>query len=70
VPFACSSRRYVVDPETLYQRSSTDDELFPAVLTKKGIVPGVKPHLKVYALPGQDGATVGLCELNAPGFIA
>ena len=23
-----------------------------------GIVPGVKPHLKVYALPGQSGATV------------
>ena len=48
----------ILDPETLYQRSSTDDELFPAVLTRSGIVPGVKPHLKVYALPGQAGATV------------
>ena len=48
----------ILDPETLYQRSSTDDELFPAVLMRSGIVPGVKPHLKVYALPGQAGATV------------
>ena len=57
----------ILDPETLYQRSSTDDELFPAVLTRAGIVPGVKPHLKVYALPGQDGATVmqGLDSLAA-----
>lgn len=28
------------------------------MLSELGIVPGVKPHLKVYSLPGQDGATV------------
>lgn len=57
----------ILDPETLYQRSSTDDELFPAVLMRSGIVPGVKPHLKVYSLPGQSGATVmqGLDSLAA-----
>lgn len=48
----------ILDPETLYQKSSTSGELFPAVLDKLGIVPGVKPHLKIYALPGQSGATV------------
>ena len=48
----------ILDPETLYQRSSTNGELFPKVLMDAGIVPGVKPHLKVYKLPGQDGATV------------
>ena len=56
----------ILDPETLYQRSSTNGELFPKVLTDLGIVPGVKPHLKVYKLPGQNGATVmqGLDSLN------
>eukprot|EP00192_Tetraselmis_astigmatica_P005643 CAMPEP_0117667872 /NCGR_PEP_ID=MMETSP0804-20121206/11216_1 /TAXON_ID=1074897 /ORGANISM="Tetraselmis astigmatica, Strain CCMP880" /LENGTH=442 /DNA_ID=CAMNT_0005475663 /DNA_START=18 /DNA_END=1346 /DNA_ORIENTATION=+ len=48
----------ILDPETLYQRSSTDDMLFPEKLSALGIVPGVKPHLKVYALPGQSGSTV------------
>ena len=48
----------ILDPETLYQKSSTNGELFPKVLMDAGIVPGVKPHLKVYALPGQSGATV------------
>ena len=57
----------ILDPETLYQRSTTNDELFPKVLMDSGIVPGVKPHLKVYALPGQSGATVmqGLDSLAA-----
>eukprot|EP00976_Prorocentrum_cordatum_P113338 1195683-Prorocentrum_minimum.AAC.8 len=48
----------ILDPETLYQKSSTDGRLFPEVLMGLGIAPGVKPHLKVYALPGQDGSTV------------
>jgi len=48
----------ILDPETLYQKSSTDGRLFPEVLTSKGIVPGVKPHLKVYELPGTNGDTV------------
>jgi hypothetical protein len=48
----------ILDPETLYQKSSTNGELFPKVLMARGIVPGVKPHLKIFALPGQNGATV------------
>eukprot|EP00854_Cymbomonas_tetramitiformis_P007575 gene7575-9021_t len=57
----------ILDPETLYQRSTTDDRLFPEVLDSLNIVPGVKPHLKVYSLPGQSGATVmqGLDSLAA-----
>lgn len=57
----------ILDPETLYQRSSTTGELFPALLDSLNIVPGVKPHLKVYTLPGQGGATVmqGLDSLAA-----
>lgn len=56
--FVCAA---ILDPETLYQASSTDDNnkmLFPQVLSEKGIVPGVKPHLKVYTLPGTNGDTV------------
>ncbi|KAJ1631224.1 fructose-bisphosphate aldolase [Pavlovales sp. CCMP2436] len=57
----------ILDPETLYQRSSNSNELFPKVLSDRGIVPGVKPHLKVYALPGCGGETVmqGLDSLSA-----
>mmetsp|Transcript_19795 Transcript_19795/g.32064 ORF Transcript_19795/g.32064 Transcript_19795/m.32064 type:complete len:361 (+) Transcript_19795:203-1285(+) len=57
----------ILDPETLYQRSSTDNALFPEVLARIGIVTGVKPHLKIYSLPGQSGATVmqGLDSLAA-----
>ena len=47
----------ILDPETLYQKSD-DGTLFPQVLTDRGIVPGVKPHLKVYTLPGTNGDTV------------
>eukprot|EP00536_Pseudo-nitzschia_multiseries_P001694 jgi/Psemu1/234938/estExt_Genewise1.C_220014 len=47
----------ILDPETLYQRSD-DGVLFPELLTEKGIVPGVKPHLKIYTLPGTNGDTV------------
>lgn len=56
----------ILDPETIYQKSSTNDKFFPEVLTERGIVPGVKPHLKVYTLPGTGGDTVmqGLDSLN------
>lgn len=47
----------ILDPETLYQRSDSG-KLFPEVLTEKGIVPGIKPHLKIYTLPGTNGDTV------------
>ena len=39
----------ILDPETLYQKSDSSGKLFPELLTDKGIVPGVKPHLKVSA---------------------
>lgn len=58
----------ILDPETLYQRStSKGTPLFPQRLKDLGILPGVKPHLKVYALPGQRGSTVmqGLDSLAA-----
>ncbi|KAL7560565.1 hypothetical protein ACA910_001431 [Epithemia clementina (nom. ined.)] len=48
----------ILDPETLYQRSDTSGLLFPQVLTDRGIVPGIKPHLKIYTLPGTNGDTV------------
>lgn len=47
----------ILDPETLYQRSDSGI-LFPELLAKKGICPGIKPHLKVYTLPGTNGDTV------------
>jgi fructose-bisphosphate aldolase class I len=48
----------ILDPETLYQKSDTDGKPFPQVLTERGIVPGIKPHLKIYTLPGTNGDTV------------
>lgn len=56
----------ILDPETLYQKSD-DGKPFPDVLMGRGIVPGVKPHLKVYELPGTNGDTVmqGLDSLAA-----
>jgi fructose-bisphosphate aldolase, class I len=56
----------ILDPETLYQKSDTNGKLFPQVLQDRGIVPGVKPHLKAYKLPGANGDTVmqGLDSLN------
>lgn len=48
----------ILDPETLLQKSDTTGQTFPALLTGKGIVPGVKPHLKVYTLPGTGGDTI------------
>lgn len=55
----------ILDPETLYQKSD-DGVLFPDLLTEAGIVPGIKPHLKIYTLPGTNGDTVmqGLDSLN------
>jgi fructose-bisphosphate aldolase, class I len=47
----------ILDPETLYQRSNTG-LMFPELLAKKGICPGIKPHLKVYTLPGTNGDTI------------
>jgi len=47
----------ILDPETLYQKSD-DGKLFPDVLKERGIVPGIKPHLKIYELPGTNGDTV------------
>jgi len=56
----------ILDPETLYQKND-EGKLFPEVLTERGIVPGIKPHLKVYTLPGTNGDTVmqGLDSLAA-----
>lgn len=56
----------ILDPETLYQKSD-DGTPFAEVLTKRGICPGIKPHLKVYTLPGTNGDTVmqGLDSLAA-----
>jgi fructose-bisphosphate aldolase, class I len=56
----------ILDPETLYQRAD-DGRLFPKVLSDRGIVPGIKPHLKTYVLPGTNGDTVmqGLDSLGA-----
>lgn len=47
----------ILDPETIYQKNE-QGVLFPEVLSELGIVPGVKPHLKVYELPGTGGDTV------------
>mmetsp|Transcript_5049 Transcript_5049/g.5749 ORF Transcript_5049/g.5749 Transcript_5049/m.5749 type:complete len:380 (-) Transcript_5049:1034-2173(-) len=47
----------ILDPETLYQKSD-EGQLFSELLTERGIVPGIKPHLKIYTLPGTNGDTV------------
>jgi len=56
----------ILDPETIYQKND-QGVLFPEVLSGLGIVPGIKPHLKVYELPGTGGDTVmqGLDSLAA-----
>jgi fructose-bisphosphate aldolase class I len=56
----------ILDPETLHQKSDTSGKLFPEALKDMGVMPGVKPHLKVYTLPGTGGETVmqGLDSLN------
>ena len=48
----------ILDPETLTQ-ANDKGKLFPAALAEDfNIVPGVKPHLKTYTLPGTGGDTV------------
>ena len=47
----------ILDPETVFQKSAAGVPL-PQVLRERGILPGVKPSLTVYALPGTDGETV------------
>jgi fructose-bisphosphate aldolase class I len=47
----------ILDPETLDQKSDSGSH-FPELLSSKGIIPGVKPHLKTYVLPGTIGDTV------------
>mmetsp|Transcript_8529 Transcript_8529/g.25663 ORF Transcript_8529/g.25663 Transcript_8529/m.25663 type:complete len:375 (+) Transcript_8529:155-1279(+) len=46
----------ILDPETVGQKAS-DGTPFPALLEKRGLVPGVKPSLTVYKLPGTNGET-------------
>lgn len=52
--FLCGA---ILDPETLTQKSDCGT-LFPQLLKDRGIVAGVKPHLKVYTLPGTGGETI------------
>lgn len=47
----------ILDPETVFQKA-TDGRSLPKLLADRGILPGVKPHLQVYKLPGTDGETV------------
>lgn len=47
----------ILDPETVFQKSDQGVPL-PQVLADRGILPGVKPSLTVYKLPGCDGETV------------
>ena len=49
----------ILDPETVFQMSDAGVPL-PQLLAARGILPGVKPSLKVYKLPGCDGETVML----------
>ena len=49
----------ILDPETVFQKSAAGVPL-TQVLTARGILPGVKPSLTVYKLPGCDGETVML----------
>ena len=47
----------ILDPETVFQ-SSTEGVPLPQLLKARGILPGVKPSLTVFKLPGCDGETV------------
>jgi len=47
----------ILDPETVFQKDDNGTP-FPKMLTEKGMLPGVKPTLTAYALPGCDGETV------------
>lgn len=46
----------ILDPETVKQ-CADDGTPFPALLKKRGLLPGVKPSLTVYKLPGTSGET-------------
>jgi fructose-bisphosphate aldolase class I len=56
----------ILDPETVFQKSDKGVPL-PKLLAERGILPGVKPSLQVYKLPGCDGETVmqGLDSRNS-----
>eukprot|EP00438_Fugacium_kawagutii_P021916 Skav207163 [mRNA] locus=scaffold573:443040:447028:- [translate_table: standard] len=56
-PRVIGAQAAILDPETLYQKDD-DGVPFPKALEKRNIIPGVKPHLKVYELPGTPGDTV------------
>ena len=47
----------ILDPETVFQMSDQGVPL-PQLLAARGILPGVKPSLTVYKLPGCDGEMV------------
>lgn len=47
----------ILDPETVDQKATCGTPL-PQVCHDRGILPGVKPSLQVYKLPGCDGETV------------
>jgi fructose-bisphosphate aldolase class I len=47
----------ILDPETIFQKSSAGVPL-PKVCADRGMLPGCKPSLTAYKLPGCDGETV------------
>ena len=64
----------ILDPETVFQQDSAGVP-FPEVLAKQGLIPGVKPSLTVYKLPGTAGETTmqgldGLSERCAKYYAA
>ena len=64
----------ILDPETVFQQDSNGTP-FPEVLSKQGLIPGVKPSLTVYKLPGTAGETTmqgldGLSERCAKYYAA
>ena len=64
----------ILDPETVFQQDSAGVP-FPEVLSKQGLIPGVKPSLTVYKLPGTAGETTmqgldGLSERCAKYYAA
>ena len=42
----------------MFYQKGDDGKPFAQVLSDRGIVPGIKPHLKIYTLPGTNGDTV------------
>jgi fructose-bisphosphate aldolase class I len=47
----------ILDPETVFQKATCGTPL-PQLLSARGILPGVKPSLTTYKMPGCDGETV------------